>query len=291
MSFDPQTGFVYIPANDIGFVYAAKQGFKMSPIGFNTGYDATYASMPQGDPKVKAAALAGVHGYLRAWDPIAQKEAWSIEHPGPWNGGVLSTAGGLVFQGNAIGAFNAYDAKTGKQLWSAPTQTGVIAAPMSYTVNGEQYIAVLAGWGGAYPITAGDANAKGSIGANRSRVLAFKIGGTAKLPEPPPAPDLQPLKVVGTEAAAKKGFQVFHTYCAVCHGDSAVGGGVIPDLRWSPLVSDAELFKGVVMEGNRKHQGMISFAPVMTASDAEAVRAYVTRRSKQSYDEMQAAKK
>jgi PQQ-dependent dehydrogenase (methanol/ethanol family) len=291
MSFDPQTGFVYIPANDIGFVYAAKQGFKMSPIGFNTGYDATYASMPQGDPKVKAAALAGVHGYLRAWDPIAQKEAWSIEHPGPWNGGVLSTAGGLVFQGNAIGAFNAYDAKTGKQLWSAPTQTGVIAAPMAYTVNGEQYIAVLAGWGGAYPITAGDANAKGSINANRSRVLAFKIGGTAKLPEPSAAPDLQPLKVVGTDAAAKKGFQVFHTYCAVCHGDSAVGGGVITDLRWSPVVGDAALFKGVVLDGNRKDRGMISFAPVMTADDAEAVRAYVTRRSKQSYDEMHATKK
>jgi quinohemoprotein ethanol dehydrogenase len=291
MSYSPQTGLVYIPANDLGFVYADKKNWKPMPIGFNTGIDATAASMPQGDAKTKDAMLQTIHGYLRAWDPIAQKEAWSVEHPGAWNGGILSTAGGLVFQGNAVGFFNAYDARTGKPLWSIPTQTGVIAAPMTYTVNGEQYIAVVAGWGGAFPITAGDGNAKGTLSANRSRVLAFKIGGTATLPEPPATAPVKAVPRVGNDAAAKRGFAVFHSYCAVCHGDSAVGGGVITDLRWSQLATDKDAWSSVVLGGVLKDRGMISFAPVINAADAEDLRAYVTMRSNQSYAEMNAAPK
>jgi quinohemoprotein ethanol dehydrogenase len=291
MSFDPQTGFVYIPVNDLMYVYIDKQNFKMSPIGFNTGTDAAAASIPQGDPKVIEAALAPVHGFLRAWDPIAQKEAWSVEHPGPWNGGVLSTAGGLVFQGNAVGLLNAYNAKDGKLLWTGQAQTGVIAAPMTYTINGEQYIAVVAGWGGAYPITAGDANSKGSLNNNHSRVLAFKLGGTASLPALPAAPEIAPVPRVGSDAMVKQGFTVFHTYCAVCHGDSAVGGGVIPDLRWSPVARDAAAWKSIVMGGALKQHGMVSFSPVLSDNDVESVRAYVTMRSQQSWKIMQAAKK
>jgi quinohemoprotein ethanol dehydrogenase len=286
MSFSPQTGLVYIPANDLPFVYLEQKDFKAQPLGFNTGIDARAASMPQGDPKVKAQFLEPVRGFLRAWDPVAQKEAWSIEHPGPWNSGILSTAGGLVFQGNAVGLFNAYNAKDGKLLWSAPAQTGVIAAPMSYTVNGEQYIAVVAGWGGAYPITAGDGNSKGSLGVNKSRVLAFKLGGTAKLPEPQAAATLQPVARVGSDKDVARGFDVFHSYCAVCHGDSAVGGGVIPDLRWSPMTADKTAWKNIVIDGARKDRGMVSFAAVVNEADAEALRAYVSARSQQSWKEM-----
>jgi PQQ-dependent dehydrogenase (methanol/ethanol family) len=286
MSFSPRTGLVYIPANDIGFAYIDKQGYEPKPLGFNIGVDGIAASMPQGDPKMKAALISGVRGYLRAWDPIAQKEAWSIEHPGPWNGGVLSTAGDLVFQGNAVGLFNAYNARDGKLLWSAPTQTGIIAPPVTYAVGGEQYVALVVGWGGGYPISAGDATTKGSISGNRSRVLAFKIGATGKLPEPAAAPVVTPLARVGDDQAVAKGFVTFHSYCSVCHGDSAVGGGVLPDLRWSPIASDATLWKGVVIDGNRKANGMVSFAPVMSEADAENIRAYVTMRSVQSYAEM-----
>jgi mono/diheme cytochrome c family protein len=247
--------------------------------------------MPQGDPKIIEASLAPVKGFLRAWDPVAQKEAWSIEHPGPWNSGILSTAGGLVFQGNAVGLFNAYNAKDGRLLWSGQAQTGVIAAPMTYTINGEQYIAVVAGWGGAYPITAGDANRKGSIGVNRSRVLAFKLGGAAKLPEPAAAAKVKPLERYSNDGMAHRGFGVFHTYCAVCHGDSAVGGGVIPDLRWSQIVANEAAFNSVVIDGTLKDRGMVSFAPVMAAGDTDALRAYITMRSQQSWKEMQPAKK
>jgi alcohol dehydrogenase (cytochrome c)/quinohemoprotein ethanol dehydrogenase len=286
MSYSARTGLVYIPANDLAFAYADKQGFQAQAIGFNTGIDPVLASMPQGDAKLKASLLAQLRGYLRAWDPVTQKEAWSVEHPGPWNSGVLSTAGDLVFQGNAVGLFNAYDARDGKLLWSAPAQTGIIAAPITYAVNGEQYIAVVAGWGGAYPITAGDGNAKGSISKNRSRVLAFKLGATGKLPEEPVAAPLTALTRVGDNEAVAKGFAVFHTYCAVCHGDAAVGGGVISDLRWSAVAADAASWKAVVLDGSFKDRGMVSFAPVLNEADAEAVRAYISMRSNQSYAEL-----
>jgi len=291
MSFSPRTGLVYIPVNDLMFVYTDKRNFKAQPLGFNIGIDAIAASMPQGDRKVKDAALATIHGYLRAWDPVAQKEVWSVEHPGPWNGGVLSTAGDLVFQGSAIGLFSAYDAKTGKQLWSAPAQTGVIAAPMTYTIGDEQYVVVVAGWGGAFPITAGDGNEKGTPARNRSRVLAFKLGGTAALPPVAEAAPVKAVARVGNDAAATRGFAVFHSYCAVCHGDAAVGGGVITDLRWSAATQDKAAWQSIVLSGALKDRGMVSFAPVVSESDAEDLRAYVTMRSQQSWAEMQTMKK
>jgi quinohemoprotein ethanol dehydrogenase len=281
MSFSPQTGLVYIPVNEAAFVYSDDKNYKPQPIGLNTGYDFTIGSMPQGDGKLKTQILSGAKGFLRAWDPVAQKEVWSVEYPGLWNGGVLSTAGGLVFEGNAMGFFKAFDAKTGKELWSTSAQTGVIAAPMSYSVNGEQYIAVVAGWGGVFPLVAGDAGRKGTMRVNNSRVLAYKIGGTLKLPEATPSADGKPIPRIGSDADVAKGFRIFHAYCNACHGDSAVGGGTVPDLRWSPMATSAEAWKGVVIDGNRKHLGMVSFSPVITAQDAEYVRAYVTMRSNQ----------
>ena len=290
MSFSPQTGLAYIPANDLPFVYSDYQSFKALSIGMNLGYDGVPGSFPQGDAKVRQQILGSVNGYLRAWDPVAQKEAWSVQQPGPWDGGILSTAGGLVFEGNAMGLIGAFDAKTGTQLWSNPAQTGVIAAPISYMAKGEQYIAVVAGWGGVYPLVAGDATRKGSINVNRSRVLAFKLGGTAKLPDEPKAADVKPLPRVGTDAEVAQGFRLFTDACWRCHGDAAVGGGITPDLRWSPIARDAAAWKSVVIDGALKERGMISFAPVLNAKQAELIRAYVTMRSNQSYAEMQAEK-
>ena len=290
MSFSPQTGLVYIPVNDIPFVFADYPGFKPLPIGMNLGYDAVPGSMPQGDAKVKKQLLSVVRSYLRAWNPVTQKEAWSVEHPGPWNGGLLSTAGELVFEGNAMGLFLAFDARSGKQLWSNPAQTGVIAAPMTYVVNGEQYVAVVAGWGGVYPLVAGDASSKGSLGVNRSRVLAFKLGGTAKLPEDAKAADVKPVPRVGTDAQVAQGFRFYTDFCSGCHGDAVVGGGITPDLRWSPMALAAAAWKSVVLDGVRKERGMVSFSQVLDEKGAEAIRAYVTMRSNQSYAEMQAPK-
>jgi quinohemoprotein ethanol dehydrogenase len=284
MSFSPQTGLVYLPAQEIGMAYLHDPKFKDRPLGFNIGIDATAVMMPD-DPQIRAAALATVHGSLKAWDPVTQTERWSVDLGNAWNGGVLSTAGNLVFQGNVGGDLVAYNAADGTKLWSFPAQTGVVAAPATYMIGGEQYVVVLAGWGGTFAISGGDASRMHGPAINRSRVLAFKLGGTAKLPDPPATAALaQPPALVGDVQLAHQGQVVFHTFCSTCHGDSAVGGGVVPDLRWSPMNRSAQAWREVVIDGARKDRGMVSFAPVMTPTDAESIRAYVIKRANDTYE-------
>jgi quinohemoprotein ethanol dehydrogenase len=290
MSFSPQTGLVYLPAQELGMAYLHDPKFKDRPLGFNIGIDATAVMMPD-DPQIRAAALATVHGSLKAWDPVTQTERWSVDLGNAWNGGVLSTAGNLVFQGNVGGDFVAYNAADGAKLWSFPAQTGVVAAPATYMIDGEQYVIVVAGWGGTFAISGGDASRMHGPAINRSRVLAFKLGGTAKLPDPPAAAAFaHPPALVGDEQLAHQGQIVFHTFCSTCHGDSAVGGGVLPDLRWSPLNRSAQAWREVVIDGARKDRGMVSFAPVLSAAEAESIRAYVIKRANDSYKQAAAGK-
>jgi quinohemoprotein ethanol dehydrogenase len=286
MSFSPVTRLVYIPAQDIPFAYADDKNFAPNPMAFNLGIDPSAASMPT-DPKVRAQVLASVRGYLKAWDPATQKEVWRAEQPGAWNGGVLSTGGGLVFQGNAAGFFKAYSADKGATLWSFPTQTGVIAAPMAYAVGGQQYVAIVVGWGGVYPLAAGEIANKGSLAVNHSRVLAFRLGGTATLP---PAPAMQPPGAPPPrfgKATVPTGKLLYQGYCSTCHGDAAVGAGVLPDLRWSPLAGIADGWKRVVLEGMKQGSGMVSFAQVLTPELAEMIRAFVVSRANDTFADTQ----
>ena len=280
MSFSPETGLVYIPALDAGFAYVDNAKFTPLELGYNTGVDMTAASMPQ-DPAIKAQVLGSIKGYLKAWDPVAKKEAWHVEHEGPWNGGVLSTAGGVVFQGDSTGAFVGYDAKTGKALWSFSAQTGIIAAPMSYAVAGTQYVAVVVGWGGALPLTGGEVAHKGSLAINRSRILAFRIGGTAALPPPKLENDPQPTPPArfGDEALLAQGKELFSHFCGTCHGDAVVGGGVVPDLRSALAIRSTDEFAKIVLGGTLKDAGMVSFSGVLTPAQVEAIRAYVVGRA------------
>ncbi|HMN47219.1 MAG TPA: PQQ-dependent dehydrogenase, methanol/ethanol family [Povalibacter sp.] len=289
MSFSPLTGLVYIPAQETGYAYMDAAKYEPRALGFNVGTDMTVATMPQ-DAPTKSAMLAGVRGYLQARDPVTQKVIWSVAHESSWNGGVLSTAGDLVFQGNAMGELVAYDARNGEKLWSFPAQTGVVAPPMSYEVNGEQYIAVVAGWGGAMPLTGGDAARKGAINENRSRVLAFKIGGSSELPAlPAPGNIGAPPPRMKEAASVAAGKNTYLRFCAVCHGDAAIGSGVTPDLRHSPIIQSADAWKAIVIDGNRKDRGMVSFMPVMSAAEAENVRVYVIDRANDERDEAVAA--
>jgi quinohemoprotein ethanol dehydrogenase len=283
MSFSPQTHLVYLPVQDVPFAYADPKTFKPDPIAFNSGIDVGVIGVPA-DPKAKAQVLAMVRGFLKAWDPATQKEVWSVEQPGAWNGGVLSTAGGLVFEGNAAGLFNAYSADKGTALWTYPVQAGVIAAPISYAVAGQQYVAIVVGWGGTYPLSAGEAAHKGAIAQSRSRVLAFRLGGTAQLPAlPAPQARIKPPPRFGDATKLPIGKLLFQGYCLPCHGDSAVGGGVLPDLRWSPLIASPEAWRSVLIDGARAKNGMVSFAQVMTPEFAELVRAYVVARANDTY--------
>lgn len=284
MAYDAKQKLVFIPAQITAYPYIPAAGWKPSKIGFNVGMDTANNAMPA-DNAVREAAKKATKGVLIAWDPVAQKERWRVTLGGPWNGGVLATAGGLVFQGNAMGNFVAYDSVSGKNLWSFEAQTGVVAAPMTYSIDGQQYVAVLAGWGGAWPITAGVLSDMSGPVRNISRLLVFKLGGKGKLPAMPAADDL-PLDPPGLTAAAdavQGGAQLYGRYCTVCHGDAAVQasgrGGIIPDLRYSGTLSSAENWQMIVHGGALKDNGMVSFAPVMSKGEIDSIRQYVIARA------------
>ena len=286
MSFSPETHLVYLPTQDVPFAYGNPKTFAPNPLAFNIGVDPAVAAMPD-DAKAEAAVIASVHAYLKAWEPVAQKEVWRVEQPGPWNGGVLSTGGGLVFEGNAAGTFNAYAAAAadgGRLLWSFQAQAGVIAAPISYAVGGQQYVAVVVGWGGTFPLSAGQLAQRTATSQNQGRVLAFRLGGVATLPPvPPKEPPAQPPAPFGNPAKIAVGKALYQGYCTVCHGDSAVGGGVLPDLRWSPVAASPDLWRSVVIDGSRAKAGMVSFGPVLTPELAERIRAFVVTRANATY--------
>src|SRR5262249_18056328 len=137
MSFSPITGLVYIPIHTSNFVYGNDPTFKPKKMAMNLG--AEFSGNIPANAAEAAKAIDSAQGRLIAWDPVAQKEVWRVERAGPANGGALSTAGGLVFQGTGSGEFTALDAKSGATLWSSQTQTGVMAAPISYEIDGKQY--------------------------------------------------------------------------------------------------------------------------------------------------------
>ena len=150
MAFSPQTGLVYIPVQKIGQGFASAADYRYRKGHFNLGYDMRTVALP--DDRAEVAKIrAGVTGELLAWDPVARKARWAVQLPTYLNGGVLATAGGLVFQGTAEGDFHAYDASDGTRLWSHAAGNGIVAAPMTYSIGGRQYVAVLIGYGGSGP--------------------------------------------------------------------------------------------------------------------------------------------
>ncbi len=280
MAFDQKSGLVFIPAQETAFPYIPEANWKKAKQGFNTGFDMAAGAMPA-DPAIRSAAASATKGALIAWDPIAQKERWRVQHQGPWNGGMLATAGGLVFQGNAAGEFAAYNTSNGKKLWSFAAQTGVVASAATYSIKGEQYVAVLAGWGGAFPITAGILHDDGGPVRNISRLLVFKLGGKTKLPAMPAlaASPLDPPPSNVSTSVIMEGSKLYGRYCGVCHGDAAVGSTVLPDLRRSGALGDAKTWGTIVQGGALKDNGMASFSNVMTAAQSESVRHYVIHRA------------
>ncbi|HTV80865.1 MAG TPA: PQQ-dependent dehydrogenase, methanol/ethanol family [Steroidobacteraceae bacterium] len=291
MSFSPQTGLVYLPVIEIGFPYIGQTSYHPTPLTFNVGVDLNAGSLPQ-DPVIKAAAIKGLKGHLAAWDPVTQKEAWRVEVGHPWNGGVLTTAGHVVYEGDAMGRFNAYHDTDGKLLWSIATGTGIVAPPVSYAVAGKQYIAVETGWGGAFPLSAGELALKSQIDrGNVPRLIVFSLTGTDTIPPPPPPSTavLTPLPELGDAPQIAQGKLLYHTYCGTCHGDTAVSGGVLPDLRYAAALRDDDLFQKIVHDGILEPKGMVAFGSLLDPKSIELIRAYVTHRVNESVAERKAA--
>ena len=276
MSYSPDTGLIYIPAQEAAWIYGEDGNYKYAPGAWNTGTDFTLGMLPP-QKGIFAALKSSLKGRLVAWDPVKQEQAWAFEHNGPWNGGLLSTSGNLVFQGTADAHFGAYNAKTGERLWRFFTQTGIVAAPVTYELDGEQYVAVASGWGGSYVLGFGGVMPTGSV-ANVGRVLVFKLGASESLV---PVPDqfkptiVLPEPVEVSPEVFAKGLKAYANRCSLCHGDQAYSSGLTPNLRYSAFTKNAEAWKQVVLNGILASKGMPNFGSILDEETAEGIRAYV----------------
>jgi len=270
MSFHPGTGLVYIPALEMPFAFRDDPGFAFRPGRYNTGIDPQAGAMSMVESRVV--------GALVAWDPVRQREVWRVEHAHVVNGGTLATAGNLVFQGTGRARFAAYRASDGERLFEAPTGTGVVAPPITYRVDGEQYVAVLAGLGGGLALASGDPPPETLATGNAGRVLAWKLGGSLLLLEvawrPPPVPAID--AHVDPQRVAR-GERHYFRYCASCHGPAAIGGGTLPDLRRAAPAVYEDLER-IVLSGSRLARGMPGFGDFMGSEDVADLRTYLLSR-------------
>jgi quinohemoprotein ethanol dehydrogenase len=263
-AYNPQTGLVYIPA----FIMPESLGSQ------------------RGNPSVNKP-----QGRLVAWDPVAEKERWHVDQPIIINGGALTTAGNLVFQGTADGKFCAYDAYTGKILWRFETHSIIEAGPSTVTLNGKQLIVV----------AAGDASANGTVNyfaaasttpetlMAPSRLLIFGLGGTEKLPPSPLKVLPKPAREKPTAALAAAGETVFRrSQCELCHGSAlqVSGQGRIPDLR---TITEAQLdaMPVILRQGVLVPLGMPRF-PNLSDDDIKSLQAYIENRAWEDYEQQEA---
>jgi quinohemoprotein ethanol dehydrogenase len=269
MSFNPQTGLVYLPAQNVPLNLTPEKAFEQNAatpgkFGGTTGWNIGFVlnGVP---PKAPA------YGRLLAWDPVKQKEAWRVEYPAPWNGGTLTTAGNLVFQGTADGRFVAYDAATGKSLWETPTGTGVVAAASTYMLDGVQYVSVAVGWGGVFGI-ADRATELRSPGT----VYTFALGGKAKLPEFVKYQTENLLEGVPYDKAHyDEGTAIYVVACATCHGVPGVdNGGNVRNLGFVPKEEIINL-KEIVFNGPFKDRGMPDFTGKLKEEDIPKLQAFI----------------
>ena len=280
MAFNPELNLAFIPAQELPQGYAPKT--EADPHSkWNTGFKFEDGlPVDPVDPATMKAMRAAFKGRLIAWDPIKQAPRWSVELPTPSNGGVLSTAAGLVFQGTVGGDFVAYDAADGKELWRRNLKGGIMAPAVSYEIDGEQYLAIASGWGGAYALAAGFLF-DSAVQPLNGRVIVFKLGAKGEIPDHKGiAIDRKPQAAAfGDQAMLQRGLVAYSRNCMVCHGPMAISSGVLPDLRWSPISGDAEAWRDVVIDGSRAEAGMVSFSKQLSPDDAEAIRAYVVHQA------------
>jgi len=272
MALSPQTGLVYFGTIQMGMTFRGAKSFTMETRGpLSTGVEDV--SQPR-DPQL--APIATPYNLI-AWDPVRQRQMWSA--PGSFSG-VLATAGELVFQGGGatIGYLSALRATDGAQLWTHHLPNGVLAAPISYSVNGVQYIAVTAGAGSLWLLFA-----PREYASEVGRVFAFKVGGTAKLPDDPgPPPSLNPSTQTWSAARLQQGGALYLHYCSRCHGFPALASNVLPDLRRSRALQVPEAWKSIVIDGALSPRGMISWGKFMSPDEAEAIRAFVDNEAQQA---------
>ena len=274
ISFNPATGLVYLAVTDAApALHVVDPAFRLNPNDQTVGYDPRY----QG-PLAAQLAAAVPTGRLVAWDPVGGREAWRVAYPVARSGGTLTTAGNLVFQGRADGKFAAYRANDGTPLWEFDARVGIAAAPMTYSIDGIQYVAVLA----APPLLFVDPKTRTGPG----RLLVFSLGGrdtlprTERLETPIVAPTVQ---VAATPKEMAEGSGLYNLYCDRCHSAdlNLVKSGAVPDLRRSTTAVH-EQYEPIVRGGIRRALGMPSFADDLTSDQVRLVHAFILDRARKA---------
>ncbi len=287
MSIDVENSIAYLPAQENPLIYA------MSDEWYQTGlYKRHPGRMNLGLEFGRIAQLfvdnidtwPAPKGYLKAFDFISGEEKWAVEFPHYWNGGVLATQGGLVFHGNALGTFAAYDKDSGEVLWDFNTYVSMLAPPITYEIDGTQYVSIMTGTGGG-DLFSGEpldpvAKPASLIHSNTGRLLVFALGGKDSLPAPTvrdvTIPEQQLVEVSEEELA--EGEILYHDFCAPCHGLVVRSGGVIADLRRMGQGSH-DNFDAIVLDGLLAGTGMASFSDSLTSSDTSRIHNYVKARA------------
>jgi quinohemoprotein ethanol dehydrogenase len=279
MSYSPDTGLVYIPYIQLGMTMspsaAAQAAVTANPkkLIIRLGVNAKIVADPK-DP------LDG-KGSLLAWDPIVQKVKWRVDYPFFWNGGTMTTAGNLVFQGTITGGLYAYESATGKRLWSFDAKLGILAPPITFKAKGNQYVSILVGYGASADGAIVGMHQGWKYGLQPRRLLTFVLDGKAILPETPP-PDfsvnaVDAPKLVLDPHKVELGMAVFHQSCSAgCHGTTAMAAGGAPDLRESGVVLDRQAFGQFLRDAPLLAFGMARFDDL---SDAEVDELYQYIRS------------
>ena len=280
MSFSPKTGLVYIPAQETWMVESVlPDGQFEFKLGRST-LGAGYANDPELRRKLNQEAADREKGYMLAWDPVRQKEAFRIPYPHAGSGGTMVTAGNLLIQGTIGKTLAVYRADNGEKLWEMPVGSVPVSGAATYTVNGRQYIAVNAGWNSAV-VHGLDEGGKPFTFAP-ARLLVFALDATGvTLPPAPPAADIPPPPSADQPPAlVEKGAGLYAQRCATCHGQNAAGG--VKDLRHMTPETHAA-FLDIVLGGRLKAQGMESFADVLSKDEAEAIHAYLISRAQEDW--------
>ncbi len=252
--------------------------YKYTPGPGRTNSGEAYANEPELRKKLNAQAAATEKGYLLAWNPATQTEAWRVPYPHPGSGGVLATAGNLLIQPTINKTVAIYRADNGKKLWEMNVDQAGIAGPITYMIDGVQYIALNVGWGGS-PVL--NLTKDGPFRIASAKLLVFKLGGTAKLPPMPPPEDeaVQPTDRVPADVAAR-GAALYGENCSKCHGDNAVGG--VKDLRKMSAKTRAA-FLDIVLKGAREDKGMPSFAGQISEAQAKDIYGYLAVRAQEDW--------
>lgn len=287
MSFNPETGYVYIPAKVSSGVYNDDVVTDRRKTIWWTNFAVEkMIGLPDAMSTAERAgvgmALAG--GVLIAWDPVAKKPVWQVDRGFYSGSGLLSTAGNLLFQGDLSGHFSAFTADQGAEVWKYPVQGGIMASPITYEIDGEQYVAVVQGWGGESSLPFGAVSGPLNI-VNISRVLVFKRGASGELPVIETKKQSLPAHTLAAASAddVATGRELFNVYCAVCHGGNAISGGIVPDLRYRVGELDAA-WQSIVYEGVLSVNGMPAWKEFMTPAEVDQVKAYVAHEARLGHE-------